>query len=238
VAIQLPAEKSQPKNRIEDYTGFLYGAPKIGKSTFISRMDNPLFLATEAGLNALEVYQIPISNWPEFLEACKLIAEGKHSFKTIGIDTVDNLYKFCSDYICKRNNIQHESDLEWGKGYSLVNDEFLRALTKLSLLPYGLWMTSHSQEKEIKSRTGSITKVTPTLANSARKIVLGMSDFILYAESIQTKEGERRVLHTKPTENYEAGDRTGRLSATMDFKFATFLEKFNGGADENEPVSE
>jgi hypothetical protein len=128
--------------------------------------------------------------------------------------------------------------LEWGKGYSLVNDEFLRALTKLSLLPYGLWMTSHSQEKEIKSRTGSITKVSPTLASSARKIVLGMSDFILYAESVQTKDkGELRVLHTKPTENYEAGDRTGRLPATMEFKFATFLDKFNGGADD-EPVSE
>jgi hypothetical protein len=238
MAILLPVETTKPKKSIEAYTGFIYGVPKIGKSTFCSEMDHPLFLATEAGLNSLETYQIPISTWPEFLEACKLIAEGKHSYKTIVIDPVDNLYKFCSDFICKRNNIQHESDLEWGKGYALVNDEFLRALTKLGLLPYGLWMTSHSQEKEIKSRTGSITKVSPTLASSARKIVLGMSDFILYAESVQTKEGERRVLHTKPTENYEAGDRTGRLPATMDFKFATFLEQFNNGGNENEPASE
>jgi hypothetical protein len=238
MAILLPVEKTKPKANIEDFTGFIYGAPKIGKSEFCSQMDSPLFIATEAGLNSLEVFQIPTSNWLEFLEVCKLVAAGKHSYKTIVIDTADNLYKFCSDYICKLNNITHESDLEWGKGYSLVNDEFLRALTKLSLLPYGLWMTSHSQEKEIKSRTGSITKVTPTLANSARKIVLGMSDFILYAESIQTKDkGEVRVLHTKPTENYEAGDRTKRLPATMKFDFATFLNEFNGG-NENEPASE
>ncbi|MGE5623812.1 MAG: ATP-binding protein [Methanocella sp.] len=236
MAIALPVEKTKPKARIEDYTGFIYGPWKIGKSTFCSRMDNPLFLATEAGLNTLEVYQIPISTWPDFLEACRLIAEGKHEYKTIVIDTVDNLYNFCSDYICKKAGIQHESDLEWGKGWDMVNDEFLRALTKLSLLPYGLWMTSHSEEKEIKSRTQpAITKVVPTLPKGARKIVLGMSDFILYAESVQTKEGMVRVLHTKPTENYEAGDRTGRLPATLPFKYASFLKAFEGGVVDEQP---
>jgi hypothetical protein len=237
VALALPAEKSKPKDRIEDYTGFIYGPPKIGKSTFCSKMDNPLFLATEAGLNALEVYQISIATWPDFLEACKLIAEGKHTFKTIVIDTVDNLYKFCQEYICKKHGIAHESDLEWGKGYALVNDEFLRALTKLSLLPYGLWMTSHSQDKEIKSRTApAITKTLPTLANNARKIVLGMADFILLAESIQTKDGEVRALRTKPTENYEAGDRTGRLPAALPFEFSAFLKAFEGGSVDERPA--
>ncbi len=128
----LPKEKSKPKKRLEDYSILLYGQPKIGKSTFCSQFDEPLFLATEAGLNALEVYQVAIPTWEKFLEACAAIAKGDHQFKTIVIDTVDNLWKSCSEYVRKRHNIHHESDLEWGKGWELVKDEFSRALTKLS----------------------------------------------------------------------------------------------------------
>lgn len=52
----LPTEKKQPKQKLEDYSILLYGQPKIGKSTFCSQMDMPLFLATEPGLEALSVW--------------------------------------------------------------------------------------------------------------------------------------------------------------------------------------
>jgi hypothetical protein len=222
----LPAKKTPPKAKMEEQTILLYGPPKIGKSTLASQFDSPLFLATEAGLNNLEVYQIPIPSWDEFLTACKEIATQKHEFKTIIIDTVDNLFKACSEYVRKKNNIQHESDLEWGKGWQLVKDEFTRALTKLSLLPYGLVMVSHSDSIEIKTRTAKINKTVPTLPKSAREIVLGMSDIILLAESIVTDEGEKRILRTKPSENWEAGDRTGRLPAMLPLEFKAFHDAF------------
>lgn len=223
----LPTSKSKPKEKLEDYVILLYGVPKIGKSTFCSEMENPLFLATEAGLNALEVYQIPIPTWETFLTACKDIAEGKHSFKTIVIDTADQLWKACSEYIRKKNNIQHESDLDWGKGWGLVKDEFSRAVVKLSLLPYGLVLVSHADTIEIKTRTAKINKAVPTLPKTAREIVLGMADIIIYAESVVTdKEGERRIIHTKPSENWEAGDRLGRLPEVLPLSFSEFKKAF------------
>jgi hypothetical protein len=39
---------------------------------------------------------------------------------------VDNAYKMCSDYVCKKFKIEHESDLGYGKGYALINNEFQR----------------------------------------------------------------------------------------------------------------
>jgi hypothetical protein len=139
------------------------------------------------------------------------------------------LFKACSEYVRKKNNIQHESDLEWGKGWQLVKDEFSRALTKLSLLPFGLVMISHADMIEIKTRTAKITKAVPTLQKSAREIVLGMSDIILYAEAtITEKDGEIRILRTKPSENWEAGDRTGRLPAVLPLEFKAFYNAFYG----------
>ncbi len=203
----LPSAKTPPKAKLEDYNILLYGHPKVGKSTWCSAFDNPIFAATEKGLNTLEVFQVPIPDWLTFLEFCRQIAEGQHVFKNVIIDPVDNLYDACSEYVCKKAGIQHESDLEWGKGWSMVNDEFSRAITKLSLLPYGLVMTSHAQFVEIKTRTGSITKAVPTMSKGARDVVLPMCDFILYMASEQTKDGQKRILRCRPSENWDAGTR-------------------------------
>ncbi len=231
----LPNEKTPPKQSLSDLTVLVYGPSKIGKSTWCSQAEGAIFLATEAGLNNLEVFQVPITRWEEMLAACREIAEGKHSFKTVIVDTVDNAYRMCVEYICAKFKIDHESDLGYGKGYALINNEFHRVLNKLSLLPYGLFLISHSQEREIETRTGKHTRIVPTLPDKARKIVLGMVDLILYCDIEVTQGAEggsvgRRVMRTKPHVNYEAGDRTGRLPEVIDLDFNAFLDAFNQGA--------
>jgi hypothetical protein len=231
----LPTAKTQAKPALADMTVLVYGQTKIGKSTFCSQADGALFLATEPGLNALEVFQVPIQSWDDLLNACAEVTEGKHPFKTVIIDTIDNAYKFCTDYIVKKFKIEHESDLGYGKGYALVNNEFQRVLTKLAFLPYGLFLVSHAKEIEIETRTGKYTRIVPTLPDKARKIVLGMVDIVLYCDLDVSAgaDGEpiiRRVIRTKPSLYYEAGDRTGRLPETIDLDYGKFLEAFQAAA--------
>lgn len=223
----LPTKATKPKQEFEMFTTLIYGAPKTGKSTLASQFDNPLFLATEAGLNSLETYNISIDSWETFLEVCKEISTEKHNFKTIVIDTVDNLFNFCSAFICKKNNIQHESELDWGKGWKLVKDEFRRAITKLSLLPYGLVFISHAEAIDIKTRTGSLTKFIPSMPKQPREIIMPMCDFIFYCDIQNTADGEKRFLHTKPSENWEAGDRTGRFPVQIPMSYLAIKENFD-----------
>ncbi len=223
----LPKQKSPPVLGLEQQTILLYAHAKFGKSTIAAGSPDAIFFATEAGLNHLDVFQVPIQSWDDLLNASKEIVAGEHPFKTVVIDTVDNAYRLCSEYICKEHGIKHESDLGYGKGWSLVNGEFQRVLTKLSLLPYGLFLISHAVEREIESRTGNYTRIVPTLPDKARKIILGMSDFILYGdmEEFLNRDGKplsRRVLRTKPTKHYEAGDRTGKLPETIDASYDAF----------------
>jgi hypothetical protein len=228
----LPTAKTQAKPALADMTVLVYGQTKIGKSTFCSQADGALFLAAEPGLNALEVYQVPIQSWEDLLNACAEVTEGKHPFKTVIIDTIDNAYKFCTDYIVRKCKIEHESDLGYGKGYALVNNEFQRVLTKLAFLPYGLFLVSHAKEIEIETRTGKYTRIVPTLPDKARKIVLGMVDQVLFCDLELTTADDgakniRRVIRTKPSLYYEAGDRTGRLPETIDLDFRMYLDAFN-----------
>ncbi|MHB9129760.1 MAG: ATP-binding protein [Armatimonadota bacterium] len=227
----LPTAKTPPKQALADLSVLVYGRPKAGKSSFCAQADDALFLATEAGLNHLDTFQAPINSWEELLEACADIAAGDHPFRTIILDTVDNAYRLCAEYVCKKHRIDHESDLGYGKGYALISNEFTRVLTKLSLLPYGLYIVSHAQDIEIETRTGKYTRTVPTLPEKARKVVLGLVDMILFVdfEPYADEHGDtqyRRVIRTKPSTTYEAGDRTGRLPEILPLDYQAFIEAF------------
>ena len=239
----LPTKKTPPKVALSDQTILIYGRPKIGKSSFCANAPGALFLATEAGLNWLEVFQAPIKTWQEFLMTCKEISEGNHGFKTIVVDTVDNALKMCSVYIRAKFKIDHESDLGYGKGFSLVYDEFYRVLNKLSLLPSGLFLVSHSEDKEIEVDGVTRVRSVPTLPGKARWRVLGMADIILYCDlevtsDAEGKRVERRVIRTAPSEKYAAGGKMSHLPATIDLNYGEFVAAFERKAVKEEaPLS-
>ncbi|WP_223882037.1 ATP-binding protein [Niallia endozanthoxylica] len=228
---KLPMGKTPKRTNLSDYIILLYGHPKVGKSTLASQMDNPLFIATEAGLNSLEVYQVPVKTWPEFLEICAAIDKEKHQFKTIVIDTITNLFKFCSAYVCQKNGIAHESELGFGKGWHLVKEEFFRAITKLSLLPLGLVFICHADIVEVKTRTITINRQVPNLPKQAYELITTMSDFIFLCD-MEDKAAER-FIRTKPSESWVAGDRTGRLPNELPMNYIE-IQKALDNAMKNE----
>ena len=227
----LPKTKTKRRTSLSEQTVLQYGMPKSGKSSWCAQIPDAIFLATEPGLNHLSVHQVPIVDWETFLAAAAEIDKGGHPFKTVIVDTIDNAYKYCHDFVCGKHGIKHPSDLPYGKGHALVNNEFQRVMTKLASLPYGLFCISHAVEREIESRTGKYHKTMPTLPDGARKILLGMTDIILFAdmETVTDKDGNqqiRRVLRTKPNKHYEAGDRTGKLPDPLPLDFNAFKTAF------------
>ena len=227
----LPTTPTAPVFDLEQALILLYGPSKIGKSTVASQANGALFLATEPGLNALNVFQVPIGNWEDFIKACGDIAKGDHEFKTVVLDTVDNAKSMCSSYVCSREGITHESELDYGKGWSLVSSEFRRVINKLALLPYGLILISHSRVIEVKTRTGSLTRIVPTLPDKDREFVTGLVDMILFCD-IDTstdddgEQVETRVIRTKPSVHFDAGDRYNRLPDTIPMNYEAIRQAF------------
>ena len=227
----LPTQKTPIKVDIRSFVFLVYGAPKIGKTTLCSNIPDALFLCTEQGHNNVEVFQARVASWEDAVQVLAELETSKHSYKAVVVDTVDNLYKFCLDYVCKKLKITHPSDLEYGKGFGLVNNEFQRVLTKLSLLPYGLFLLSHAEEKEQTTRTGKYMKTQPALPGAARKLVLGMVDVIAYCDQLEEvvdgRTVKRRIIRTKPDQFYEAGDRTGRLPEIINLNYKELTSPFH-----------
>ena len=224
----LPTTKTKPKPQLSDYAILIYGPPKIGKTTFVSRFNNVVIAATEEGYGALEVFAAPIKTWQAFLDFCNELAAGKHSFENVCIDTVDNLYDLCVVHVLGKNNVEHESELGFGKGWALVMNEFKRALTKLSHLPYGLIFISHQASEEIDGRNEKYKKSIPSLPNKPRKTIMAMCDFILYFISRvnPTDNSLSRIILTKPGKHHEAGDRTGFLPEEIPLNHTIFVQEF------------
>lgn len=206
----LPTERTKAGKEAVKAHVLLYGPPKIGKSTTAAQFnpDHTLFIPTEPGLSALSVYSVPTTSWEQFRSVGAELAAGDHPFQTVVIDTVDVLYKLCSDAVLERLGVEHASDSPYGKGWAAIADEWQLRVSKLASLGLGVWFISHSVDERIEKRVGTITKTVPTLKGKGRDFITGFVDYILLAESEQTQEGERRVLRTRPAENYEAGGRT------------------------------
>ena len=140
-------------------------------------------------------------------------------FRTVCIDTVDNLWKFCVNYVCAKFDMQHPSDQEWGKGWDLCKDEWRKVLVPLSMYGYGLLFISHEQERTTNTRTKKIDKTMPTIPGSARSVILPMCDIIAHLGirevEVDGETEELRVATFQPTEAIEAGDRTGKLPPRM-----------------------
>jgi|TARA_R110000824_G_scaffold5326_8_gene24764 hypothetical protein len=230
--MEIPTEKTKKASGLGDQVITIYGTPKIGKSTLASQFPNALFAATEPGLNFLEVYQVPIGDWTDFTNLCAIVASSPLQVETLVIDTVDILYLHCRDHVCNKAGIMHPSDASYGKGFAMVNGEFRRVLAKLGTLrtreggKMGLVLVSHAKEIEHDTRVGKQLRWTPSLPGSARQIVEGMSDLLLFAD---VDSSDERVLRTKPSNRWVAGDRTGNLPETLPLSYEALSSAMNGG---------
>lgn len=229
----IPTVKSEPKDRFEDFRTLIYGAPKVGKSTFCSQFDGALFLDTENGLNSLSVYKVPIARWEDFLaflkefdDARKAGKLAKAPFKTLIVDTIDNLYMMASKYTCDSLKIVHETDLDYGKGWSATRKTFTAGISWLEGMGYGVVYTSHAVGEQEKTRTGEYTRYKPTMTGQCSGIMMPRFDFILFAQILAEGEVTRRVMQTKPTQYWEAGDKTGRLPDMIPLDARAFLTEF------------
>ncbi len=220
----LPTVKSSKESNYLKKIYLWYGAPKVGKTTIAAGFGDDdknkvLFFATEPGHKFQEIYSYQVtdkktgelvlpSKWEHWVACCKELATTKHDFKCVAIDTLDNLYKWCSIYTLKRLGITHESELGFGKGYHAVRDEFFIPLNYLTQNGYGLIFISHEDTQERQRGPRKIAYTDTTLPGTCRKLVHGITDYIFYFG--MDFEG-KRWIRTKGSETVNAGDRSGIL---------------------------
>lgn len=232
--LSLPTKKNTPANSLGDLSILLYGREKIGKTSFSAQFAEALFLLFEPGGKDLSIYARMVKDWKEFLGYIELLEKNLDMFKTIIVDTADLCYKLCEEYMLKKLLIQHASDEDFGKGWSLMRDEFSRAIVRLLKTGRGVIFTSHAVEKEIKTRKGQkYDRVMPTMSKQAREILEPIVDVWAYMEY---DEDGNRMLHLRGDAQIQAGHRLQNhfigvdkvpMGKTAEEAYANFVDAFN-----------
>lgn len=141
---------------------WIYGAPNTGKSTFASQLPKPFFICTDGNyewLNLPEEDHKVVSTWEETKKAFQNKYEG---YETIVVDLVEDTFKQAERFILKSKKIEHPSDLDWGKGWTMIEDEFIETISQLISLEKNIVLISHESIRTVKGRRASMDVYKPS----------------------------------------------------------------------------
>ena len=234
----LPTTKTTRELDPRKQAVFLYGAPKVGKSTFCAGLfgGNVLFLDTEQGTRNLDRYCVAVSSWWDFIAAVEALHREDHPYQCVAVDTVDALRDLCIRAVCEKMqipDISHPKFSSHGRGWGQVNQRFSDGIKLLFSGAWGVVFVGHEKTEERTPDGRLITidenykgprvlKAVPSLSNRQRLMISGLSDIILRAGI----DGDRRVLTSAPSETVEAGDRSGILPPVFDMDPEVYTEFF------------
>lgn len=216
----------------------IYGPEGIGKTTFASHFPNPVFIDTEGSTDHFDVMRTPRpQSWAELKSFVADAIADPSQMQTLVIDTCDWAERLCVDAILttpggKKNSIE---DFGYGKGYTILAEEFGRLLDDLSRLVergVNVVLTAHAAMRTVTlpEETGNYDRWELKMQKKTSPLVKEWADMILFAnyktmlmkdeKSGKTKaHGGQRVMYTSHTTNWDAKNRFG-LPDELPFDYA------------------
>ena len=176
----LPKNEKIKRDGSQNIKLWIYGTPNIGKTTFANQFPDALMINTDGNYKYIDSPVISLLDstkdpWEVFIDVIDTILKGDHTYKTIVIDLLEDVYQYARNFYCKKLKIDHESELGYAKGYDIIRNNFLIALRKLVNAPYNIIFISHEETEIVKDRIGRETTVYKTaLPDKVAKKISGM----------------------------------------------------------------
>jgi hypothetical protein len=222
---------------------FLYGVHGIGKTSFASQFDNPVFLLTEdPGFDKLGIQpaHFPmLKSWNELLAALNLLATQPHQYQTVVLDTIDGAVDLAEQWIIETEKsfagLRAEYE-NYGRGYKFLaaqmKEKFIPALQAIKARGVSVVLLGHSQVVVFQNPEGKDwDRYQPKLPDGAKtsinRVISEKVDMVLFANLqvvVNTDgkgSGNRRVLHTTNSPAWDAKQRHG-LPPTIEFSYQAF----------------
>ncbi|MBR1892047.1 MAG: AAA family ATPase [Lachnospiraceae bacterium] len=206
---------SKISSGLEGKVIFEYGPNSVGKTYNAVRMDKPLVLACENGLNAqANVKHFVVPNWRTFTEIingltnAKNIEKAKEEYHTIIIDEVYASALFCQKYVC---DTYGEGCISLGANpdsrvnlYQVYERLYWEQINKLANSGYTVLFIGHAAADP---KTGYIS---PKGDKRMLNPIMDNSDFVLYLDPQGTdKDGNviKSTAYTASTDRFFARSR-------------------------------
>lgn len=182
----------------------LYGVEGIGKSTFASQFPSPIFIDTEGSTSNMDIKRMDKpTSWQMLVDEVNYI-KNTHMCDTLVIDTADWAETLANQSVCARNNISSIEDLGYGKGYTMVKEEFGKLLNLLSELAdqgINVVVTAHADIKKFEKpdEMGAFDRYQLKLSKQCAPLLKEWADMVLFANYETTIVTDSKTKSKKAT---------------------------------------
>jgi hypothetical protein len=232
----LELEPHKVSRDLSGYITYIYGAPKVGKTTLGSQMPKPLLLAFERGYNAIPgIIAQDITSWSEVRQVLRELKkpEVQAAFSTIIIDTVDVAAVYCEKYVCNQNEVDSISQIPYGQGWGKLKKEFEEVFRTITQLGYAVFFISHAKEGTFKRQDGTeYTLIRPSVANTYNSIVENLADIYGYMHTIyEDNQSKVKITLRSIDGTISAGGRFKYIEPEIDSNYTSLVKALNDAID-------
>jgi len=187
----------------------LYGAPKVGKTTALSQLEDCLIIDTEDGANMVEGYIETANDREDFINILKEAKDG-HDYKYVAIDTIDKIAMWAENTVCQEEGVSAVSDLAFGKGFGMVREKVLNTVNALkSIFPHVIIIGHRKWAKAVVDSKAIVEPESLDLTGKLKNMLMADCDAIGYV--YRDEEKGDLMVSFKANEALEAGSRSPHL---------------------------
>ena len=221
---KVKASRKSPKNMI------IYGAPKIGKTTVLSQLDDCLIIDLEQGSDMLDALKVQVNSLKELGEVGKEIyTEGK-PYKYVAIDTISKLEEWCEEegkqiYLKtpmgknfeQKNPGMSILSLPNGAGYLYLRMAYKKWIDRLNTLADHVILVGHLKDKMLEKKGKEVAVKDLDLTGKIKQITCANADAVGYIY----REDEQTMVSFDSLGDVVAGSRCEHLKGkTMPMKWS------------------
>ena len=190
----------------------IYGPPKVGKTTMLSKLDDCLIIDTEKGTRMVEGYIKEVNSRKELIETLKDAMEG-HEFKYIAIDTIDKVVEWAEKAVCAEYEVASIADLTFGKGYALAREKVMNTINAFKEVFEHIIIVGHRKvARAIVDGKAIVEPESLDITGKLRNMIMSDCDAIGY---VFRDEDEKLQVSFKASEAVEAGSRCPHLKGQV-----------------------
>jgi len=190
-------------------TMLLYGAPKVGKTTALSQLNDCLIIDTEGGANMIEGYVETVNNRQDLIKLLKEAKEG-HEFKYVALDTIDKIAVWAEKAVCEEESVSAVQDLAFGKGFAMVREKVLNTVNILKeIFPHVIIIGHRKWARAVVDSKAIVEPESLDLTGKLKNMLMADCDAIGYV--YRDDEKEKLMVSFQANEALEAGSRSPHL---------------------------
>ncbi len=217
------ASRKSPKNMV------IYGPPKIGKTTMLSKLDNCLIIDLEDGSDMVDALKVKVNNLGMLATIGKEIIQEQKPYKYVAIDTISKLEEWC-EVEGKRiymktpmgKNFEQKNpgasvlSLPNGAGYLYLRIAYKQWIDRLNLLADHIILVGHLKDKMLEKKGKEVAVKDLDLTGKIKQITCAGADAIGYI----FRENEQTMISFNSLDDVTAGSRCDHLKGqTMPFEW-------------------